>query len=325
MKSGHFNLLRTTLATLLLAHVASLKGLDPQLKPLLNSKNADERQLAAQLMLKLNMQLPEQLVDSALHDTQGLQPDAIRYLGAQPGPLSTDHLKVLIPILAQPASGEAWNATYVTLQKKQPELLQTFFTQYKPQFDELAKQKPSTLMVILKTLPPQENAEVATWPLLDGNSDDCNIAIVNLMLLERKATIGSDFESGFWTVLQGRQNCSRQERSTELGRIDQTIATARNRERLSSFLLARLQDQHWDDVIAGITALTGWQSEYQNGGSGSEPLQLALAPALAKLINEGVEGKALDLLRLGVPFNFGPNTVDQLVTRYRNQSRLVDE
>ena len=301
---------RETIATLLVAHAKSLRDLGGDLKPLLHSKNVDEKQFATHVMLQLNAGLPEPVIDAALGDTYGLQPDAIRYLGSQPGPLSTDHLKILIPMLARPTSGDAWAATYTTLQKKNPDLLASFFTQFKEQFDALAQVAPSNLIGVLTALPSQQSSAIAAWPLIVGKSDDCNIAIANLMLLQRRSEAGADFSSGLWTVLQGRQSCS-----VEEDLISRLIDRALNTHpasavQFATFLSAHTQDQHWDDFVDGVAAYTGWENRYQGGGSGSDPLQLALAPALVTLIHSGAEGKALNLLRLGVPITLDQSTTE---------------
>jgi len=206
---------RQTIETLLVAHATGLQGFESELKALLSSKNGDEKQFATHVMLILNMSLPEPVVDAALGDTEGLQPEAIRYLGSRPGALSTDHLKILIPILARPGTGGAWAATYSTLKKKNPELVDSFFTQFKKQFDALAQSGPSTLIGILTILPSQQSSEIASWPLIEGNSDDCNVTIANLRLLERRSEVGADFSSGLWTVLQGKQSCSGDEQKIQ--------------------------------------------------------------------------------------------------------------
>jgi hypothetical protein len=316
---------RGTIATLLVAHVENLKGLVADFKPLFDSKNGDEKQLATRVMLRLNARLPQSFIDSALGDVNGLQPDAIRYLGAQSGALSSDHLRILIPILARPGSGDAWVATYLTIQKKNPEIITAFFTpQYKQQFDALAQSAPSTLIAVLKTLPPEQNSTIAAWPLNASKGDDCNIVIANLMLLRRHAAAGVDFSSGLWTVLQSQQSCS-----TDADSITQLIGSVLNAHpggatQFAAFLSEHTQDQHWNDFVGGISSYTGWESRYEDGGFGSDPLQLALSSPLLTLIHSGSEEKALALLRLGVPVAVDQNTAEQLVSRYHNQPKLLD-
>lgn len=316
---------RQTYAALLLAHFEALRSLGNNLKPLLNSSNSDEQQLAVRLMLKLNFRVPEKELDSALNDKEGLQPDAIRYLGTQPEPLTADRLKVLIPVLAQPDTGTAWVEAYSVLQKKQPALLQTYFSQYKKQFDALSKLSPSILIQILNALPAEQSSEIATWPLPEGGSDYCEFAIANLMLLKRKADVGVDFGDGLWKVLQGKQSCSGQDQVKVLDLVD-TILTSRptDLQQFSSFLTAHTEDQHWDDFIAGVTTFSAWQDVYRNGGFGTSKLQLALAPALRTFMDAGKATKALALLQLGVPFSVDAKAGDQLLSRYHNKAALLN-
>jgi hypothetical protein len=313
---------RQSYGALLLAHAESLKSLGNNLEPLLGSHNSDEQQLAIQLMLRLNLQLPEKQLDTALNDKDGLQPDAIRYLAKQPGPLSNDRLKVLIPVLAQPASGDGWVAAYSVLQKKQPAWLELLFSQPKQWFDAWAKLPPSTLIPILSALPSDQSSEIATWPLLVGGGDGCEFAVANLMLVKRKSDVGSDFADGLWRVFQGKQDCSG-DRVKVLGLVD-AILTSRptNLEQFSGFLSARTSDPHWDEFVAGITTIIGWQDVYQTGGAGISKLQLALAPVLRGFVNAGKEAKALELLRLGVPFTVDTAISQQLLVRYHNNAAL---
>jgi hypothetical protein len=316
---------RQTIQTLLVAHVAGLKDLNNELKPLLNSRNPDEKQFAVHVMLILNMNLPEQVVGTALADTEGLQPDAIRYLGSRSAALSSDELKVLIPILAQPRRSTAWAATYSTLQKKNPQLLDEFFTKYKTQYDALAKAPPSILVEILTTLPPQQDNEIATWPLINSKSDDCNVAIANLRLLERRSKVGGDFPSGLWTVLKGQQSCSGDEQ-TILDLINRVLgANSDSMERFAAFASSHIQDPSWDDFANGVAAYTGWENRYQDGGSGSERLQVALSPALLNLLHSGANVKALQLLRLGVPVTLDAAANAELLTQLHNQKSKLDE
>jgi hypothetical protein len=316
---------RETIATLLVAQAEGVRDLVGDLKLLLHSKNVDEKQFATRVMLRLNADLPEPVIDAALGDTEGLQPDAIRYLGSQPGPLSTEHLRILIPMLARPASGDAWAATYTTLQKKNPDLLASFFTQYKQQFDALAQSAPANLIGILTALPSQQTSAIAAWPLIASKSDDCNVAIANLMLLQRRSEAEADFSGGLWTVLQGRQTCSTEE--DLISRLTDRVLNAHpgTERQFATFLSAHTQDQHWDDFVEGIAAYTGWENRYQGGGSGSDALQLALSPALATLVHSGDEGKALNLLRLGVPVALDQSTTQLLVVRYHNQTKILDD
>jgi hypothetical protein len=320
--SGSDEQVRQTYGSLLLGHSATLKALGSDLKPLLDSHNADEQQLAIQLILRLSLQIPQKQLDSALNDKEGLQPDAIRYLGKQPASLSNEKLKVLIPVLAQPATGDGWVAAYSVLQKKQPALLEMFFSQYKQQFDALAKLPPSTLLPILSALPSEQSGEIATWPLLDGNADGCEFAIANLMLIKRKSEVGGRFADSLWNVLQGKQDCSG-DRAKLLELID-AILTSRptSLEQFSSFLSGRTSDQHWDEFVAGLKTFTGWQEVYRDGGAGTSKLQLALIPVLRRFMDAGKTSSALELLRVGVPFTVDAAVSQQLLAKYHNKAAL---
>ncbi|RSL18601.1 hypothetical protein EDE15_4191 [Edaphobacter aggregans] len=317
---------RETIGSLLLAHSASLKNQDAQIRAWLKSKNSDQRDLATKLLMQAGANLPDGIVDQALNDPNGPQVEAIRYLGTQPKPLSQNDLKILIPILAKPQSSEAWEATYSTLQKKNPDFISTFSTQYKQQFDDWAKLKPSVLIGILRTLPDDKSGEIATWPLIASKDDDCNIMIANLLLLRRRALAHIDFGEGLWIVLQGPQTCSGSRDGEASILLDQVLhANPVALAELSTFLSLRTQDSNWTNFTSGITSQTGWEALYNDGGSGTSVLQLALSPALTKLLSNGDEAKALDLLRLGVPFSPPILGNEPFLARYRGHTASLKD
>jgi hypothetical protein len=319
---------RQTIASLLIAHAASLKRLETEIRSLSQSRNSDDHQLSIQLLMTMGAKVPDSSVERALVQPEGLQLNAIEYLGVRPEPLSTDDLKILIPILARPSSPAIWKATYETLAKRNPDLLNAFFTKYKEQFDGWAKLPAKTLVQILQSLPLEQSAELSTWPLIKSNDDSCDILVVNLLLVRRRALAKTNFSDGIWTTLQSKQSCSSSNDVSIPDLINQILnARPGGTQEFARFLSNRTQNQDWDNFVSGVSAETGWETVYSPGGSGSNALQESLSPALEKFLADRQEVKALDLLRIGVPYMGGATLLNSpdFVTVYKKPVQLGKE
>jgi hypothetical protein len=319
---------RQTLGSLLIAHATSLNGLETEVRGLGNSKNSDDQRLSVQLLMTMGAKLSESTIEDALNQPEGLQPEAVKYLGTRAEPLSQYDFKILIPILAKPLSAFIWQAAYTTLSKKNPDVIKTFFTQYKQQFEEWAKLPPKTLVPILQSLPDDQSIELASWPLITSEEDDCDILMANLLLVRRRAQAKADFSEGLWTALQGKPTCSESSDPSVLDLINEIFSSRPGlTDEFAHFLSNRTQNSNWDNFISGVAFQTGWEANYAFGASGSNPLQQALSPALAKLLAARQEDKVLELLRLGVPYTYATDIVGSadFTAHYKNRATLGKE
>ena len=315
--------IRTAVASLFLAHPSSLKSLENEVRSLAQSKNHDDRRVSLQLLMALDAKISAAELEEALNQPEGLQLDAIKYIGRRPESLSTEELQVLIPVFAKPLSAATWEATYNTLRKKNPELLSEFFSKYKQQFGDWSKLPARTLVRMVDLLPSEQSADLASWPLIKSDADDCDILVTNLLLLKRRAAIKIDFANGLWTTLESKQGCPDPNDPNVAALVDQILgARSGVVDELAQYLSNQTQNPDWDNFISGIAFQT--VANFRRTGSESTRLQQALSPALVKFLAARQDEKVLELLRIGVPYQSVTKMVNSnaFVAEYKNPSKL---
>jgi hypothetical protein len=97
------------------------------------------------------------------------------------------------------------------------------------------------LVRIVDILPPEQNAELATWPLIKSDTDDCDILVTNLLVLRRRAAAQADFAQGLWTTLQSKQDCQSQNDSNVGALIDQILDARPGLDEFGHYLIGQTQ------------------------------------------------------------------------------------